>query len=65
VRVLGAIGVVEINADFKKILQLRKRFIESGIFLRPFGNCIYVMPALNIKKSQLKKITDSILKILL
>jgi adenosylmethionine-8-amino-7-oxononanoate aminotransferase len=64
VRIIGAIGVLEIEADFKKIVELRKKFIEEGIFLRPFGNCIYVMPSLNISKNHLKKITDSIIKIL-
>lgn len=64
VRVLGTIGVIEINADWKKIIELRKKFIAKGIFLRPFADCIYVMPALNIKRSHLKKITDTILEIL-
>lgn len=64
VRVLGALGVIEIEGDFKKMLELRQKFVADGIFLRPFANCIYVMPALNIKKSELKKITDSIFKIL-
>jgi len=64
VRVLGALGVVEIDGDFQTMLKLRKEFVAAGIFLRPFANCVYVMPALNIKKSELKKITDAIFKIL-
>ncbi len=64
VRVLGAVGAVEIEGGFEKMLDLRKKFVEAGVFLRPFGGCIYTMPALNIKKSELKKITDSIAKIL-
>ncbi len=63
VRILGALGVVEIEGDFKKMLDLRKKFIASGIFLRPFANCIYIMPALNISKSDLKKITDAVLQV--
>lgn len=63
-RVLGAIGAIDIEADFKKIIEMRKKFIASGIFLRPFGNCLYLMPALTITKSDLKKITNSIAKIL-
>jgi len=63
-RVLGAIGVIEVEMDWQKTLELRKKFIASGIFLRPFSGCIYLMPALNIKKSELKKITDSIKEIL-
>ncbi len=64
VRVLGAVGVVEIKSDFKKIIDLRKKFISNQIFLRPFGNCIYIMPPLIIKKTELKKITDSVFQIL-
>ncbi len=64
VRVLGAIGVVEVNGDFEMMKKLRREFVAAGIFLRPFANCVYVMPALNIKKSELKKITDAIFKIL-
>lgn len=64
IRVLGAVGVVEIDGDFNKMIELRKNFVEKGIFLRPFANCIYTMPALNIKKKQLQKITDGILEVL-
>ena len=64
VRVLGALGVIEIEGDFEKMLELRKKFVAENIFLRPFANCIYVMPALNIYKTELKKITDAIQKIL-
>jgi adenosylmethionine-8-amino-7-oxononanoate aminotransferase len=68
VRVLGAIGVVELEDNqetgWKKMLELRKKFIANGVFLRPFANCIYTMPALNIKKSELKKITEVIFKAL-
>ncbi|MBP7710689.1 MAG: adenosylmethionine--8-amino-7-oxononanoate transaminase [Rickettsiales bacterium] len=64
VRVLGDVGVVEIEGDFEKMLNLRKKFVEAGVFLRPFANCIYTMPALNIKKNELKKITDSVFEVL-
>jgi adenosylmethionine-8-amino-7-oxononanoate aminotransferase len=64
VRTLGAIGVVELEDNqetgFKKMLELRQTFVKNGVFLRPFANCIYAMPALNIKKVGLKKITDAI-----
>lgn len=60
VRVLGAIGVVEIDGDFNKMIKLRKSFVELGVFLRPFSNCIYIMPALNVSKADLKKIIDAV-----
>ncbi len=64
VRVLGAVGVIEIKGDFKKMVELRKKFVAAGVFLRPFANCIYVMPALNISTKDLQTITKTIEKIL-
>jgi adenosylmethionine-8-amino-7-oxononanoate aminotransferase len=62
-RFIGAIGVVEVEMDWTKTLELRKQFIDLGVFLRPFAGCIYAMPALNISKTDLLKITNSIRKI--
>jgi adenosylmethionine-8-amino-7-oxononanoate aminotransferase len=64
VRVLGLIGVVEIENDWKKMIELRKKFIQSGVFLRPFAGAIYLMPSLNITRSELKKITEVIFEVL-
>jgi adenosylmethionine-8-amino-7-oxononanoate aminotransferase len=64
VRVLGAIGVVEIDMSWEKILKLRKEFIAAGVFLRPFSNVIYVMPPLTISKKDLQKITSAIHSVL-
>ena len=64
VRVIGLIGVVETELGWSEMMNLRKNFIEEGVFLRPFAGCVYLMPPLNIKKSELKKITDSIFRLL-
>ena len=64
VRVLGAIAVVEIATNWEEIQEMRQAFIKEGVFLRPFANCIYLMPPLNIKRKELKKLTDAIFKIL-
>jgi adenosylmethionine-8-amino-7-oxononanoate aminotransferase len=64
VRVIGLIGVVEIKGDFDYMLKLRQECLKYGVFLRPFANCIYLMPPLNIKRKDLEKITSAITKLI-
>ena len=58
-RVLGAIGVVELErSDLGPAIQAAA--IENGIWLRPFGKLIYTMPAYNIPQPQLEALTTGI-----
>ena len=57
VRVLGAIGVVELERDDLGA-TIQAVAVENGIWLRPFGKLIYTMPAYNIAHHQLQKLTD-------
>src|SRR5450631_2120112 len=48
VRVKGAIGVVEMRR-IRDLEALRARFVGEGVFIRPFGNTIYLTPAFTIE----------------
>jgi len=62
VRVLGAIGVVEM-ARIDDLNAVRTRFIEEGVFIRPLGNVIYLTPAFTIAPDELRRLTDAIVKV--
>ncbi|MBV9556341.1 MAG: adenosylmethionine--8-amino-7-oxononanoate transaminase [Pseudolabrys sp.] len=62
VRVKGAIGVVELD-KIDDLTTLRARFIDAGVFIRPFENIVYLTPALTISESELEKLTDAVCKI--
>ena len=65
VRVKGAIGVVQLsNTSGEYILALRQRFIEEDVWLRPFSDVVYIMPAFTISSAELTQLTDAVFKIL-
>ena len=59
VRTLGAIGVVELNrrVDVAKIQQF---FVEKGVWIRPFGKLIYLMPPYISSETCLEKLCGAI-----
>lgn len=61
VRVLGAIGVVQLQSDLSKHQnKLVDKFIADGIWLRPFRDIIYTTPSFNISPDSLAQITHAI-----
>jgi len=62
VRVKGAIGVVELER-IDDLDGLRARFVEDGVFVRPFGNIVYLTPAFTIAADELKTLTDAVVKV--
>ena len=63
VRVKGAIGVVELHEPIDTVWS-QKQFTAEGVWLRPFGKLVYVMPPFIINPQELKLITTAIFNIL-
>jgi adenosylmethionine-8-amino-7-oxononanoate aminotransferase len=59
VRVKGAIGVVELRRP-PDLDALRARFIEKGVWVRPLGNVVYLMPPLTIGATDLELLIDAV-----
>jgi len=63
VRVKGAIGVVELE-KIDNLDALRARFVAEGVFIRPFGNVIYLTPPFVISPDELTRLTSAIVKVI-
>jgi adenosylmethionine-8-amino-7-oxononanoate aminotransferase len=64
IRVKGAIGVVELERA-PQIEALRARFVRRGVWIRPFGNVVYLMPPLTIGAADLETLVRAVHDVLL
>ncbi|MEJ2154465.1 MAG: adenosylmethionine--8-amino-7-oxononanoate transaminase [Desulfobacteraceae bacterium] len=62
VRVLGAIGVVELHHPVK-VGKIQNRFVEEGVWVRPFGRLVYLMPPFVIDDPSLEKLTTAVRRV--
>jgi adenosylmethionine-8-amino-7-oxononanoate aminotransferase len=63
VRVLGAIGVVEMKAEVD-VAGFMKKAVEEGVWIRPFRNLIYIMPPYISNEEEVNRLTRCIVKLL-
>ena len=61
VRVLGAIGVVELHHPVA-LARIQKRFVERGVWIRPFGRLVYTMPPYLIQAQDLQRLTAAMVE---
>ncbi len=62
-RVLGSIGAVEC-LQAVNVAVIQKRFVELGVWIRPFGKLIYIIPPLVINKEQIVKLVTAMTTVL-
>jgi len=63
VRVLGAIGVVELKHKIK-LNTIQPEFVKRGVWIRPFNNLVYVMPPYLITNDEIEKLADAIYEVI-
>lgn len=63
VRVLGAIGVVEMKQPVN-MAEIQPLFVAAGVWVRPFGKLVYVMPPYVISRQELAALCHGICSVL-
>ena len=59
---MGAVGVIELHQAVNTA-KLQQAFVELGVWIRPFGHVIYIMPPYIINQTQLTALTDAMVKV--
>ncbi len=63
VRVLGGIGVIEVE-QYVDCGEFQKRCVKEGVWIRPFAHNCYIMPPyLAVSDEQVEKLCEALIKL--
>ena len=63
VRCLGAIGVVEMKQAVD-MATITRQFVDAGVWVRPFGRLVYLMPAYVIDDARLQQLCAAVVDVI-
>ncbi len=63
VRCLGAIGVVEMKQAVD-MATITRQFVDAGVWVRPFGRLVYLMPAYVIEPERLERLCEAMIDVI-
>jgi len=64
VRVLGAIGVIEMHEPVN-MESITLQFVDRGVWVRPFGKLVYLMPPYVISEADLKALINAVVEVVM
>ena len=59
VRIIGAVGVIETRRPVN-MAAMQQFFVDQGVWIRPFGTLVYLMPPYIIRPHELQRLTDAV-----
>jgi adenosylmethionine-8-amino-7-oxononanoate aminotransferase len=62
-RCMGAIAVIEMKQAVN-LAEIQKKFVEQGVWVRPFGKLVYLMPPFIMTDKQIKELMKGVYKVL-
>jgi adenosylmethionine-8-amino-7-oxononanoate aminotransferase len=60
---MGAIAVIEMKQPVN-LAEIQKKFVEQGLWVRPFGKLVYLMPPFIMTDTQIEQLMRGVFGVL-